>query len=37
MMEKTGMTINGFGPEEFVKLWRADCEFPKVAKSYFKK
>jgi tripartite-type tricarboxylate transporter receptor subunit TctC len=37
LMQKTGMSINYLGPDEFAKFWRADYESCKELKSLFKK
>jgi len=37
LMQKTGMSINFLGPDEFARFWRADYESCKELKSLFKK
>jgi tripartite-type tricarboxylate transporter receptor subunit TctC len=37
LMQKTGLSLNYLGPDEFAKFWRADYESTKELKSLFKK
>lgn len=37
LMEKTGLSLNYLGPDDFAKFWRADYESCKELKSLFKK